>query len=70
MHGMLMRRADGPARTTRTRVPSPQVSESPSPQAPPLAGCTGESDEEPELRVIVDAIEAYEAKGKEPGGKG
>ena len=39
-----------------------------------LEGCPKGSVEEAELDVIVDAIEAYEAKrwplGKEPGGKG
>jgi hypothetical protein len=39
-----------------------------------LQGCTEGSPEENELKIVVDAIEAYEAKrwpeGKAPGGKG
>ena len=40
-------------------------------RADALQGCTAGSPEEIELRIVTDAIEAYEAKrwplGKEPG---
>ncbi len=43
-------------------------------RADELIGCTEGSTEEEELRTLVDAIEAYEAKrcpsGKTAGGKG
>jgi hypothetical protein len=43
-------------------------------RADELVGCTEGSPEEEELRMLVDAIEAYEAKrwpsGKVAGGKG
>ena len=43
-------------------------------RADKLAGCTEGSEEEAELKMLVDTISSYEAKrwpdGKVPGGKG